>query len=300
VREREGGRGPFHDLGSNACPLDARRWYPWGWVAVICGVDRGRMMLGGCGVCCRMPRPAGFTVRLLVFITLGAVMCGHGNCDEERSGGLGQDAAMQDLHSQLKVREDYIKALEERVSRLERVMEDRASSQPPGGKEASSSSSSASNGQGRRDAGSSGHQSLDEQEDPTSMQNAEIWRRARDRVRTLSTSSSSSWEASNAPTVTGDVAVEHRRSGHLTDAARLASLELSVGGVNVTSLSWALEMLKKELSPMGSAGRRFDSGDTGNVYICIYVYLYMYTRKSDGAWGALRDALMLGTHTGNV
>jgi hypothetical protein len=205
-------------------------------------------------------------MRLLVFITLGAVLCGHGNCDEERSGGLGQDTTMQDLHSQLKVREDYIKALEERVSRLERVMDDRASSQPPGGKEASSSSFSASNGQGRRDPGSSWHQNLEEQEDPTSLPNAEIWRRARDRVRTLSISSSRSWEASNAPTVTGDVTVGHRRSGYQSDNARLVSLEQSVGGVNVTSLSAELEMLKKQLKPMGSANRRFDSGDTGNIW----------------------------------
>ena len=233
-----GGGGGSSRNESNPCwSVESQRGNPRGLAAVICGVGWECLGLGVCGVRRKMPRSGRLAVRLLVGLTLGTVLCGHGNCDEERAGGLGRGgAATQDLDAQLKVREDYIKALEERISRLEGLVDvGEPRQQRPG------------TVGGERDADGGGHQGSTEQEDTVSVQDAEIWRRARDKVGS-------------------------RLSGHEeSTSVRLTSLEDSIGDVNVTSLYSDIEALKRVVRVEGN----FDSGNTAWVMVASALVLLM-------------------------
>ena len=197
-----------------------------------------------------------FATRLLVAMSLAAVFCGHGKCDDEREA---RGLTMQDLRSSdpellLNLRGDYIRALEERVSRLETVLARRdVTGRGDEGKQPLRAD------QGQESAHA--HVARNSADESSSDREADIWRQARDQVRERA----ERW----AGHATG-MGSRRDEAGAGDWNARVTKLESIVGEVNITSLAFDLAQLK-----LLQGDSPFSAGDTAWVIMASSLVLLM-------------------------
>lgn len=197
-----------------------------------------------------------FTVRLLAGFALSSFLSGYGSCDEDGLvGGVRRQVTAQSLETQLKLRDDYIKALEERITRMEkRVLGSRKSNLLV-------------SVDGQEQPCALGHDRRDGKEEVVPEEEADIWRRARDQVQSRTTAAQSTAPAVKLSTLA--LASTNRRSG--TNEDRLSALEATLGSVNVTSLANEIQRLRDaalETSP-------FNPGDTAWLIVSSTLVLLM-------------------------
>ena len=213
-----------------------------------------------------------FVLRVLLGVTLGATLCGHCSCDEQPAG-RSQGAEVNE-DAKIKLRDDYVKALEDRISRLERVLD--GSRSQGGGLHGRSDPSPELESRARiqpisrdvlphartttRTASPTLGQAL------AQNRPAAIWRRARDAVRDSSATLGQGSELSSAGSK-----VRQAGSSEAYDV-RIMTLETSMqrlDQVNVTSIANDIERIRVEM------GNTFDAGDTAWVMVCTSLVLLM-------------------------
>mmetsp|Transcript_64388 Transcript_64388/g.94277 ORF Transcript_64388/g.94277 Transcript_64388/m.94277 type:complete len:727 (+) Transcript_64388:235-2415(+) len=234
-----------------------------------------------------------FVLRVLLGVTLGATLCGHCSCDEQPAG-RSQGAEVNE-DAQLKLRDDYVKALEDRISRLERVLD--GSRSQGGGLHGRSDPSPELESRARiqpisRDVLPHAHtttrlaspthgqalaqnrvESVRERDGAfteegagSNGREAAIWRRARNAVRDSSATLGQGSELSSAGSK-----VRQAGSSEAYDV-RIMTLEASMQRLdlmNVTSIANDIERIKVEI------GNTFDAGDTAWVMVCTSLVLLM-------------------------